>query len=50
MTDADCCMVVTEWAEFSTLGSDDFKSRKKNALLIDGRKIHDPEEFVEKSS
>lgn len=45
LTDADCCMIVTEWAEFSTLKPDDFKSRMKNVLIIDGRRIYDPEEF-----
>jgi len=48
LTDADCCMVVTEWAEFSKLKPDDFKSRMKNALVIDGRRIYDPKEFSEK--
>ena len=48
LADADCCMVVTEWAEFSKLKPDDFKSRMKNALVIDGRRIYDPKEFSEK--
>ncbi len=48
LADADCCMVVTEWAEFTKLRPQDFKSRMKNALVIDGRRIYNPREFSEK--
>lgn len=46
LTDADCCMVVTEWAEFLRLRPDDFKARMKNTLIIDGRRVYDPEVFT----
>lgn len=46
LTDADCCMVVTEWAEFLTLRPDDFKARMKNTLIIDGRRVYDHEVFT----
>jgi len=45
---ADCCMIVTEWAEFSKLSPDDFKAKMKNALVIDGRRIYNPEVFSKK--
>jgi len=38
-------MIVTEWAEFSALSPDDFKARMKNVLVVDGRRIYDPNEF-----
>jgi len=46
LTDADCCMVVTEWAEFLRLVPDDFKTRMKNTVVIDGRRGYDPEVFT----
>lgn len=48
LTGADCCMIVTEWAEFSKLSPDDFKAKIKNSLIIDGRRIYNPEVFSKK--
>jgi UDPglucose 6-dehydrogenase len=45
---ADCAIVVTEWAEFSKLKPEDFTSRMRNPVLVDGRRIYDPEEFSRK--
>lgn len=46
--DADCAIVVTEWPEFSKLKPEDFTSRMKNPILIDGRRVYDPEKFSQR--
>ena len=45
---ADCCILVTEWEEFKKLTPDDFVKNMKQPILIDGRRIYDPEVFSEK--
>lgn len=45
LENADCCMLVTEWDEFKKLQPSDFAGLMRNPLLIDGRKIYDPETF-----
>jgi UDPglucose 6-dehydrogenase len=47
---ADCCVIVTEWDEFRNLKPEDFIKGMKNPVLIDGRRIYDPEEFSKKMS
>jgi UDPglucose 6-dehydrogenase len=42
---ADCCMIVTEWDEFKRMRPEDFVSRMKRPLVIDGRRIYDPDRF-----
>ncbi len=42
---ADCAIIVTEWPEFSKLGPEDFISRMRNSVVIDGRRLYDPKEF-----
>lgn len=44
---AVCCIVVTEWDEFSNLRGEDFLQHMKEPNLIDGRRIYDPEKFGE---
>jgi ADP-ribose pyrophosphatase YjhB (NUDIX family) len=46
--DADCAIVVTEWPEFSKLKPEDFTSRMRNPVLVDGRRVYNPEEFSRK--
>jgi UDPglucose 6-dehydrogenase len=46
--DADACILVTEWDEFKKLAPEDFKSRMKQPILIDGRRIYNPETFASK--
>jgi len=41
---ADSCIVVTEWDEFRKLRPEDFE-RMRNPVVIDGRRIFDPQEF-----
>lgn len=43
--DTDCCMVVTEWAEFKKLTPEDFINNMRNPIVIDGRRIYNPELF-----
>ncbi|MCK5183814.1 MAG: UDP-glucose 6-dehydrogenase, partial [Candidatus Heimdallarchaeota archaeon] len=45
LKDSDICMLITEWAEFKSLEPKDFKSMK-NPILIDGRRIYEPEKFM----
>ncbi len=42
---ADCALIVTEWKEFAQLRAEDFIRYMKTAILIDGRRIYNPEEF-----
>jgi UDPglucose 6-dehydrogenase len=42
---ADCCIVATEWEEFSKIKQSDFVKRMKTPIVIDGRRIYDPSEF-----
>ena len=47
--DADCCILVTEWEEFKKLKPEDFKKNMKQPILIDGRRIYNPDEFSRKT-
>jgi UDPglucose 6-dehydrogenase len=48
LSNADCCILVTEWEEFRKLKPKDFTANMKQPILIDGRRIYDPEEFSRK--
>jgi UDPglucose 6-dehydrogenase len=45
---ADCAILVTEWDEFKKLTPEDFTTNMKQPILIDGRRIYDPETFSRK--
>ena len=45
---ADCCIIVTEWPEFKKLSPEDFMKNMKQPILIDGRRIYNPETYSEK--
>ena len=45
---ADCCIIVTEWGEFKKLKPEDFIENMKRPILVDGRRIYDPQEFGRK--
>ena len=47
--DADACIIVTEWEEFKKLTPEDFIKNMKQPILIDGRRIFDPETFKTKT-
>jgi UDPglucose 6-dehydrogenase len=42
---ADSCIIVTEWEEFKRLTPEDFQKNMKQPVLIDGRRIYNPETF-----
>jgi len=48
LSDADCCILVTEWDEFKKLRPEDFTRYMRLPILIDGRRIYDPSKFSEK--
>ena len=48
LTNADCCIIVTEWNEFKTLKPEDFTANMKQPVLIDGRRIYNPAIFSQK--
>jgi UDPglucose 6-dehydrogenase len=48
LKDADCCIIVTEWQEFKKLMPEDFTQNMRQPILIDGRRIYNPEEFGQK--
>jgi len=43
---ADVCIVVTEWEEFKALTPEMLKSEMKRPVLVDGRRMYDPERFA----
>jgi UDPglucose 6-dehydrogenase len=45
ISNADCAIIVTEWPEFSELQPEDFASKMKRPIVIDGRRIYDPQKF-----
>jgi len=48
ISNADCCIIVTEWDEFKHLKPEDFIKNMREPILIDGRRIYDPKRFSEK--
>ncbi|MBN1245724.1 UDP-glucose/GDP-mannose dehydrogenase family protein [Candidatus Bathyarchaeota archaeon] len=48
LKNADCCILVTEWEEFKKLTPADFTKNMKQPILIDGRRIYNPETFSKK--
>ena len=48
LKNADCCILVTEWDEFKNLKPEDFTKNMRKPILIDGRRIYNPEEFKQK--
>lgn len=45
---ADACIIVTEWEEFKKLTPEDFTNNMRQPVLIDGRRIFNPEIFKAK--
>jgi UDPglucose 6-dehydrogenase len=48
LKNADCCIIVTEWPEFKKLTPEFFISNMKQAIIVDGRRIYDPQIFSKK--
>jgi UDPglucose 6-dehydrogenase len=49
LKNTDCCILVTEWDQFQKLKPEDFIQNMKHPVLIDGRRIFDPEKFRRKA-
>ena len=47
LKNADACILVTEWPEFKKLKQQDFIKLMKQPIIIDGRRIFNPEDFRE---
>jgi UDPglucose 6-dehydrogenase len=45
LKNADCCLIVTEWNEFTRLKAKDFVDAMRRPIVIDGRRIYDPRKF-----
>ena len=45
LKNADCAILVTEWEEFKKLKPEDFTQHMRESILIDGRRIYDPQGF-----
>ncbi|MEM3399968.1 MAG: UDP-glucose/GDP-mannose dehydrogenase family protein [Candidatus Micrarchaeia archaeon] len=41
----DCCIIATEWSEFSKISARKFKELMRGNVVVDGRRILKPEEF-----
>jgi len=48
LKDAECALIVTEWSEFKELTPEDFIEHMKNPVVIDGRRIFNPETYASK--
>lgn len=48
LKEADCAVLATEWDEFKELKPDDFIQNMRKPILIDGRRIYNPETFSKK--
>jgi UDPglucose 6-dehydrogenase len=48
LKNADCCILVTEWDEFKRLKPEDFIKNMKQPVLVDGRRVYNPDEFSRK--
>lgn len=48
ISEAECAIIVTEWPDFSKLKPEDFISKMKTPILIDGRRIYNPQKFSSK--
>ena len=45
---AHCCVIVTEWEQFKALKPKDFVKHMAEPMLVDARRIYDPQEFRDK--
>jgi UDPglucose 6-dehydrogenase len=45
---SDCCILTTEWDEFKKLTPEDFIQHMNQPILIDGRRIYNPDKYSPK--
>jgi UDPglucose 6-dehydrogenase len=48
ISEADCCIIVTEWDEFKKIKPEKFIQNMKSPIVIDGRRVYEPKEFSQK--
>ena len=48
LTDADACILVTEWGEYIHIPLDHFLEKMKSPIIIDGRRVYNYEKMREK--
>ena len=48
LTDADACILVTEWSEYINLSFETFIEKMKTPIIIDGRRVFDYKKMREK--
>ncbi len=46
LTNADCCIILTEWDEYKSMKPDDFAKYMKTPCIIDARRIYNADDFV----
>lgn len=45
LKDSDCCVILTDWAEYKTLTPHDFRAQMRTARIIDAGRVLDAEKF-----
>ncbi|MFX1538121.1 MAG: UDP-glucose dehydrogenase family protein, partial [Promethearchaeota archaeon] len=45
LENADAAIVITEWDDISTIKPDEFKKYMKTPVIIDGRRVYEPETY-----
>ncbi len=45
LREADVCFIATDWEEFRSLRPEDFRRLMRRPVVIDGRRVYDPERF-----
>jgi UDPglucose 6-dehydrogenase len=45
LSNADCCIILTEWDEYRSMKADDFVRYMKKPCIVDARRIFDPQDF-----
>ena len=48
LKNADAAILVTEWEEFKKITPEDFNKNMKQPIIIDGRRLYNPETYSKK--
>ena len=46
LSNADCCLILTEWDEYKNMKAEDFIRYMKKPCIVDARRIFDSQDFV----
>jgi UDPglucose 6-dehydrogenase len=49
LSNADCCIVLTDWEDYKKMKPKDFINYMRRACIVDARRIFDPSEFGDKT-